>query len=86
MGFVNQLSFFLLGLKAYSVCVSKPKGFRVGSSLEVVVYSDPPPLTEYKSLLKPKPRTPFDIVRNTRDFFVSSKILVLQITSVIMTR
>jgi len=49
------------------VCVSKPKGLRRGSSSEVVVYSEPPPPTESKSLFKPKPRTPSDIVRNTRD-------------------
>jgi len=49
------------------VCVSKPKGLRRGSSSEVVVYSEPPPQTESKSLFKPKPRTPSDIVRNTRD-------------------
>ena len=32
----------------------------------MVVYSEPPP-PESKSLFKPKPRTPSDIVRNTRD-------------------
>jgi hypothetical protein len=77
----NDLSCLKIGVR-----VSKPTGLRISPSLEVVVYSEPPPLTESKSLFKPKPYTPFDIVRNTRDFSVSSKILVLLTTNVIMTR
>ncbi|KAK7292461.1 hypothetical protein RIF29_08242 [Crotalaria pallida] len=48
------------------LCVSKPSGARRGSSPLVVVASQPPP-PEIKSLFKPKPRTPADIVRHTRD-------------------
>ncbi|CAJ1941466.1 unnamed protein product [Sphenostylis stenocarpa] len=48
------------------VCASKPKGLRRGSSSEAVVYS-PPDSPTMKSLFKSKPRTPSDIVRQTRD-------------------
>ncbi|KAK7262098.1 hypothetical protein RJT34_29658 [Clitoria ternatea] len=47
------------------VCVSKPKGLRRGSSSEVVLHS--PPQDKDKSLFKSKPRSPSDIVRQTRD-------------------
>lgn len=48
------------------MCASKPKGLRRGSSSEAVVYS-PPDSPTMKSLFKSKPRTPSDIVRQTRD-------------------
>lgn len=46
--------------------MSKPKGLRRGSSSEAAVYS-PPDSPNMKSLFKSKPRTPSDIVRQTRD-------------------
>jgi len=49
------------------VCVSKPKGPRRGSSSEPAVAFSPPDSPSMKSLFKPKPRTPSDIVRHTRD-------------------
>lgn len=55
------------------VCASKPKGLRRGSSSEAVLYS-PPDSPTMKSLFKPKPRTPSDIVKQTRD-------LLLRLTS-----
>ncbi|KAI5414474.1 hypothetical protein KIW84_040103 [Lathyrus oleraceus] len=54
-------------LAKIGVCLSKSKGLARASSSEVVVYSEPPPPTESKSLFKPKLRTPADIVRSTRD-------------------